>query len=273
MAALEGYTPTGMPGPALAEKLLAARAAWPDVHVDEAELLRYGEARGAGPDAAWTDLHLACACARGDAAALRAFEVAIVPPVRAALAAMRLPPHQIDEALQNVRRDLFSGDSPKIASYGGQGELKGFVRVAATRAALKLARKTKNEVLDDEAGRLEAAAIDDPELAFLKEKYRAAFRAAVERAIGDLDAKDALVLRQHFVDDLSIDRIGALHHVHRATAARWVARARDTLLERVRDRFMDEARVGESECRSVLALVQSRLDVTLRRHLVRRAGG
>ena len=125
----------------------------------------------------------------------------------------------------------------------------------------------------DEAGRLEAAAGDDPELSFLKAKYRAAFRVAVERAIAELEDKDALVLRQHFVDGLSIDVLGGLHQVHRATAARWVAKAQAALLAKVRDRFMAEANVGDDECQSVLRLVESRMDVTLRRHLVARAPG
>ncbi len=251
----------------------AARAAWPGVLVTLDELAAWAAERGAEPGAAYTDLYLACACARGDAAGLRAFEATLVPGVRAALGAMRLSPDQVDEALAVLRRDLFAGDAPKIRAYAGQGELRGFLRVTATRIALKLARKTRREVVDDEAGRLEMAAGDDPELSFLKAKYRAAFRIAVERAIAELGDKDALLLRQHFVDGLSIDVLGGLHQVHRATAARWVARAQAALLEKVRERFMAEAKVGDDECQSVLRLVESRMDVTLRRHLVARAGG
>jgi RNA polymerase sigma-70 factor (ECF subfamily) len=262
-----------MGAPALSAILAEARAAWPEVCVPEADFGAYLEGRATGKSPRWSDLYLACGCSRGDPAALKAFEASVVPGVRTALAQMRLDADRIEEALQILRRDLFVADPPKILAYEGDGELRGFARVAATRIALKLARKTKREVLDDEAGRLESAAVDDPELAFLKAKYRAAFRTAVERATADLDDKDALVLRQHFVDDLSIDQIGALHRVHRATAARWVSHAKDSLLAHVRERFMAEANVDASECRSVLKLVESRLDVTLRRHLIRRAGG
>lgn len=259
--------------PAVREAWEAARAAWPGVEVPLDELVAYAAARGAPPGGPLGDLYLACACARGDAAALRAFEASLIPGVRSALGAMRLPPDQVDEALAILRRDLFSGEAPKIRAYEGQGELRGFLRVTATRIALKLGRRTKREVIDDEAGRLEMAAGDDPELSFLKAKYRAAFRVAVERAIAELEDKDALVLRQHFVDGLSIDVLGGLHQVHRATAARWVAKAQAALLAKVRDRFMAEANVGDDECQSVLRLVESRMDVTLRRHLVARAPG
>ena len=96
---------------------------------------------------------------------------------------------------------------------------------------------------------------------------RAAFRAAFEEAIRALPPRDRLVLRQHGVDDLSIDQIGALHGVHRATAARWVEQARADLA-RATERAL-QARLGATaaEVRSLLQQIMSRMDASVHRLL------
>jgi RNA polymerase sigma-70 factor (ECF subfamily) len=108
---------------------------------------------------------------------------------------------------------------------------------------------------------------DDPELTYLKAVYRTAFREAFAAAIGSLEARDKSLLRQHLVDGLTIDELAPIYGVHRATAARWVASARELLLQRVRREFAERARVSDRELRSVLRLVESRLDLTLQRLL------
>jgi hypothetical protein len=69
--------------------LAAARAAWPGVHVPEGVFRAYVAARtGDQPlaeDVA-AALWLACACGRGDVAALRAFDAAYTPQVERAVA-------------------------------------------------------------------------------------------------------------------------------------------------------------------------------------------
>ena len=69
----------------------------------------------------------------------------------------------------------------------------------------------------------------DPELLHLKQHYREAFRAAFASAMTSLSSEERVLLRQHFIDGLNIDEIAALHHIHRATAARWLAQARETI--------------------------------------------
>jgi RNA polymerase sigma-70 factor, ECF subfamily len=70
-------------------------------------------------------------------------------------------------------------------------------------------------------------------------------------------------LRQHALDGLSIDRLAALHKVHRATAARWVEAARTAALEHTRLALGRRLRVGPDELESVMRLVRSQLDITL----------
>jgi RNA polymerase sigma-70 factor (ECF subfamily) len=253
--------------------LSAARAAWPDVHVPESVFRKYLADRAESAsidDDAVAGLYLACACASGDAAALRAFERRYVPEVERALARMRLPAHEVAEVLQSVREHLLvgrNGAAPRIAEYSGRGDLAGWLRVSAVRAALKKLRGKKGEVDADDALLAARSMQDDPELSYMKELYRRAFRQAFAAALATLEARDKNLLRQHVVDGLTVDEIGPLYGVHRATAARWVQRAKEKLLQETRKQFMARARISSRECESVLRLVRSRIDVTLGRLL------
>jgi RNA polymerase sigma-70 factor (ECF subfamily) len=254
--------------------LSAARAAWPDVHVPEGGFREYLAER-LGSDASVDSetaaaLYLACACASGDAAALRAFEGRYMPEVERAVARMRLRPHDVSDVVQTVREQLLvgrGGAAPRIAEYAGRGDLAGWLRVSAVRAALKKLRGKRAEVDADDAVLAARSMGDDPELSYMKELYRRTFRQAFAAALGVLDAREKNLLRQHVVDGLTVDEIGPLYGVHRATAARWIQRAKDRLLEETRKQFMARARISSRECESVFRLVRSRIDVTLGRLL------
>ncbi len=71
------------------------------------------------------------------------------------------------------------------------------------------------------------------------------------------------MLNLHFVDGLSIDEVGTVYHVHRATAARWISAARAALLKEIRLRLAAALRASESELDSVMRGVRSQLDVSL----------
>jgi RNA polymerase sigma-70 factor (ECF subfamily) len=263
---------------ALESRLAEARATWPEVQVDPSAFVRFVAARtfdGGLEGLKTADLYVTCACTDGDSRAMLAIEARYFPPIDAALARMRLAPAAIDDVKQGLRRLLFVGDEvapPRIAEYTGRGELRGWLRVTAVRAALKLVKKDKRETLVDEIAddmmRHAATAQADPELLYVKEVYRAQFRTAFQAALESLSDRDKNLLRQHVVDDLSIDELGALYQVHRATAARWLTSARESLLTRTRTEFMQNARISRDECDSILRMVQSQLDVTIRRRLI-----
>jgi RNA polymerase sigma-70 factor (ECF subfamily) len=101
----------------------------------------------------------------------------------------------------------------------------------------------------------------------MRQRYADAFRGAFEAALAKLDAKDRNVLRFHLVDRLAIDQIGAIHGVHRSTAARWLAGIRERLYRSTRRHLMDELHIGTSELDSILRAIQSRLDASIGRHL------
>ncbi len=71
----------------------------------------------------------------------------------------------------------------------------------------------------------------------------------------------------HYLDGLNIDEIGASFRVHRSTVARWLAQARERILEETRKLLSSRLQIGRAEAESVIHLVQSQLDVSIYRYL------
>src|SRR5262249_16886073 len=107
----------------------------------------------------------------------------------------------------------------------------------------------------------------DPELDYVKKQYRDDFREAFQTALEQLSVRERNVLRHSFLYDLSIDQISAIYHVHRATAARWIAKAQDKVLAQTKRHLTKRLRLSRSECESLVRSLRSRLDITLRRFL------
>lgn len=221
------------------------------------------------------DLYLAAACARGVPEALRVFEERFQPDVVAAIARTHPAPDLADEISARVRRKLLvagdGGRAPRIAEYSGRGDLHGWVKVVAAREAISAVRRAPRESPSGDAERLaDLLGGDDPELEHLKRTYAAEFRDAFRTALAGLAVRERNLLRHQYVDGLSVDEVGAIYRVHRATAARWVAKAREELEAAVRAGLAARLRVRPAELESILRLVQSRLEVSL--HALLRSG-
>jgi len=252
----------------------AGRAAWPELNVSPARLERFvAERAQESPLEALQakDVYLACACADGDAAAIVAFDVRYLQAIRSPLGRIVLDEATLDELRQQLRRKLFvpePGERARILDYAGRGELGGWLHVAAVRTALNLVQQARvsgarGELLAEDDHLIDPTT-QDPELAYIKQVYREAFRRAFRTALPALTDREQNLLRQHYLDGLSIIELGRLLDVHRVTASRWLDEAKSALLERVRAEFMREARIPRSECDSFFRLVQSQLDVTFR---------
>jgi len=256
--------------------LEAARATWPELRIDPAQIAPFIAQRLAGADleaalatAPAADLVLAAACMAQEPTAHAAFD-AVLSEVDAAGASTRSPPDLVEDVKQVLRVQLLvaKGDKPPgIVGYRGKGPLRGWVRITATRELIrhqrKLARERPSERPLDEA----IGDAGDPVLSQLKSEYRTEFAAALREAIAELDAEIRTLLRQQIVDQLSIDEIGAAFGVHRATAARWLLRARGALVTATRGRLAARLKLSADEIDSVIRLVQSQLDASVVRYL------
>jgi RNA polymerase sigma-70 factor (ECF subfamily) len=110
----------------------------------------------------------------------------------------------------------------------------------------------EHELLEWEQGRLSAHAV-----ARLEAPEGAA-------ALGRLESRERNLLRLHHVHGLSMDAVGATYQAPRSTVARWIVRARERLLTLTREELTARLGLTPGELDSMLRLVCSQLDVSLR---------
>jgi RNA polymerase sigma-70 factor (ECF subfamily) len=265
--ALEGWLTTS---------ISEAQAAWPEVILHRDLFVGYVAERITSIEGAsrieslrMSDLYLACAAAHGNAKAIACFEARYVPQVDRALARMKLARTVAEDVQGSLREALFVGTGgrpPLIRQYAGRGDLGSWVRSIAVRGALKDVRKENRAApLEDDLALLRPEL--SPEFLYLKERYAGEVHGALTSALEALTARERNILRQHYLDGLNVDALGSLYRVHRATAARWVLAARESLLSGVRARLAERLGVADATLDSLLDVARSELDVSLSRLL------
>ncbi len=216
------------------------------------------------------DVYLVAAAHLGEPAAVAACDRIADREVDFAAARLRATPTQADDLRSELRRLLFTSDGDRpaaIATFTGKGDLRGYLRVIAARAlARRMQRDRREASLDDEMTDVLAPALD-PEVALLRERYRDDVDAAFRSGLAALSDRARAVLRYSMIDGWSIDRLGERYGVHRATAARWLTAARDELGAHIRATLAARLAIPESQVDSIVALVTSRIEVSLDRLL------
>ena len=245
---------------------------WPAVHVSATDFAAHlTQHLGISPEAAASlearaaDLYLAVGAARGDATAISVIDRTCIAQVDAALHGM-VSPSEIDDLKQQLRQRLFVGTngSPKLLDYAGRGELRAWVRASAVRAAISVLRSQKREHVHRQDLWMAAPEIGvDPTIEHLRPRLQAEFRAAFEAALGSLETRERNLLKHHFLDGLSAEELAALYRVHRATAFRWLTRARERLLSQTRQVLADRLSLRHSELDSIMRLVDSQLEISV----------
>jgi RNA polymerase sigma-70 factor len=249
--------------------LLRALAAWPSFGVEHVFLARLNSGV-LDAEALQTfvpeDFYLACAALKQNPGAV-AHVTGLLEQQTRFLGHLRLTQAELDDVFAGLASELFiapEGSRPRLERYSGTGPLAGWLQVVLTRDALKWLRKNKREVTADDdtlLGQMEQPA-ESPELAHLKSKYTGQLSASFRRAIGALETRQRNLLRQHYLDELTLADLAAMYRVHRATVARWLADAKVALLEKTRDDLCASAGLERQNAESVMRLVQSRLDLS-----------
>jgi RNA polymerase sigma-70 factor (ECF subfamily) len=258
-----------------------AQAEWPSLSVDVVAWARHLGAHASAQIGAevWlstapvADLYVAFACASGDAEAMAVLERRHFGGVRAALASARVAPSDVEEVLGLLRARLFVGSGgapPRIATYSGRGPVAGWLKVAAVRLAVDEFRSTKaspERSVDAEVLERLAPASTEPELAYLRARYQAAFEDALKQALTALTPQQRTLLRLYYVDGVGVEKLGTMSGVHGSTISRWIARARGTLLREARRLVGAALAISDSEYESLLRVVRSGLHLSLARFL------
>jgi RNA polymerase sigma-70 factor (ECF subfamily) len=249
----------------------SGRAAWPGVPLAKTafdERMRLLQVDPENLLARGGDLFLATACAAQLPAAVSQFERTFLAPVPRQLGRVALSAHEEDELRQQLRVKLLVGPTAKILEYKGSGPLGAWVRVCALRMALDLkmapevSKRGDNQALDAlVAGTTPGETLID------SEEHREAFREALQESLAMLTTREKTLLRLHFLDGMNIDALGALFQVHRATVARWLVSIRSRVLDHVRQRLKLELGASHSEAQSLVRLLRSEVQVSIRRLL------
>jgi RNA polymerase sigma-70 factor (ECF subfamily) len=271
--------------PELAARLAAliarGRAAHPTLTVDdEAFVAQLGRSAARQTpeglpleELAIEDLFLACACAAGAPGSAEVFDARCGERLRVAVGTATRSDDERREMEQRLRTLLLVGsaeESPKIGSYGGQAPIDRWVAVVAQRQVVTAIRSEQAERRARDGAALEAAAGDGalhPEMAFLKERYRAQFEQAMAQALGKLGERDRLLLRLHLVSGVSVAQLGQMYGVSQSTASRWLADAREAVSGEVTRFLREHAGLAASDLQSLAGLVASQLNLSVSRLL------
>ena len=263
--------------PELAERLdhiaTTARSGCGEIVLAADTFMRFLGEKAAGLSPQWlvelpaVDLYLACACGRGDAAAIAVVEKTYFPGIAAIVRGKLGTPSLADEAMQRMREHLFvaSAERPAhILDYGGRGALGKWLAITAVRAGLRTIRETRRETeLDDaQLGRIVDGA-GDIELAHLRDRYEPEFKQAFAEAFAALSARERNLLRHSVLDALGVEAIADLHNVNKSTVSRWLTRAREQLMKDTRVALRKRLRITATEAESILRLLADQADLSL----------
>lgn len=244
------------------------RESWPGVELDATTFStlvvnQLGDSPLGGVRA--DELYLAIACVARIDQAILAFEKHYLSGLASALRRRGQDWAAAADIVQSVRVRFLVGDAgrgPMIAEYNGRGSLACWLRVAASRLAMTAHRKHRRDTGVDEL--VIVAGSCSPELGLLGRQLAGELEAAFRAAFIALAPRERNLLRYQIIDQLGIDRIAALHGVHRATAARWSAHAREALIEGVRRELSHRLQLDGSELDTMFRQLVSQLELSRR---------
>ncbi len=170
-----------------------------------------------------TDLYIAFGCLERDPNALAQLDAELLPRARRIISSMGDRDFQT-EVLQVTREKLLLGEALDQA-----------------------------ELVPDSSW--------STELQFVRQAHRQAFGQAFAQALATLDGTERSVLRLASVEKVNIDRIGLIYGAHRATVARWLARARQKLSDEIERRLRAQLDLTTPEFTQLIDSLRQNLGV------------
>jgi RNA polymerase sigma-70 factor (ECF subfamily) len=253
---------------------LRGRAAFPEIDVSPSVFARHlaramarmqdGPAIGA---LAAEDLYLAAACHANAPRASEVFVARYGPLIRRVVTKVCLK-GSAAEVEQNVLAQLLAGSPsspPELAAYAGRASLGRWLEVVAHRTALRWRRSERAQVgLARRAGAEPTPKGQTPsDDALFREKYIDHFQDALRDALHCAPEKDRALLRLHFVENISVERIGKMMGVSQSSASRWLDKARQHLLTRIKAMLADRLGMSEDDIESLATAFANRLDLSI----------
>lgn len=255
---------------ALTGQYARVRRRWPRVEVALCAYGRFLADRGAASPAlpGWVhadDLYLTCACLHGVPPAIRVLEREYLLPLMRSTVSGPSEEDLLQTVLERLLMPHGEGE-PRLASYSGRASLRTWLRVVAKRVRINASRGAQAEhvaILDDLAERLVVPTGTDPELDYLRHRYRQEFTTAFRAALSELDDRSSRLLRMYVTHSATGKEMAATFGVNRVTVIRWLGAVRRSLLVATRAQLERTLSLSHSEFESVIRLLDSSLDVGL----------
>lgn len=214
-----------------------------------------------------TDIALTLAAADFNPAALSAFDALLTQQARVALKKLDPSDSFADEVAQLLRQRLLLGDPQRLLDYSGRGSLAKWLRIAALRTGLDLRRGVNAQTESDDALADMPAPDDGPEFDVIRSRYGPQFREAFTEALQSLSSQARNLLRLHYLEGASMAQLGQHYNLHRTTVARHLDEARQVLFDETRRRVAERLPLGRDEFESLMRVLRSQLDISIRRLL------
>jgi RNA polymerase sigma-70 factor len=226
------------------------------------------------------DLCLAVACAKGDEAAwedfFRDYRNYMVNMARGmtqdAGAAEQLADSTFAE-LYGLRESSGARVS-KFSFYSGRGSLRGWLRAVVYQLSADSHRQTSRFVQTEEPEDLDRLVrVDAPsrapsgEVAFIRERYRAAVADALRAAINALEPRERLLLAYYYYDELTLREIGRMFNVHEATISRWLTKVQKRIRKLVEKNLARDHHFNRREVSEAIELAAEQMDINVREYL------
>lgn len=93
------------------------------------------------------------------------------------------------------------------------------------------------------------------------------FKRAFAEVLAAMPPEERTIFRLYFIDQLTHEELGRVLHMSRASAARRVTEAKESVVRRVEARIRAELGDDSPHAASLFALVASQLDMSVLKHL------
>lgn len=214
------------------------------------------------------DLCLVAACVRQDPRAIAEFLARFGDRMPKYLGRLGANRDLVADVRQIVVTRSIMGDPgkpPALNAYRGAGSLEGWVRATAVREALALARENQRYAtqVDGEPSMERALPWMDREVSLVKQIYCEPVSRAFSTGCAELDADDRALLRLHYSQGVTAERLATMYGLSRATVTRRMSDARERLLRRVKAALRTEIGVADRDFHSLVMMVNSQIDLRL----------
>ena len=238
------------------ELLARAKAAWPQLPLDDREFLAWLQHR-APPEGEPNveDLWLVRACELNVRGALQAFERLALKP-----ALFAIPPEARADVGQRVLQRLFTGPDPKIRQYRGRGRLTRWLEVVALREGRAERRLASREKLEEDVSKL-AGAISQSGVTGLDRALHRQAKIALSAALDALGPDERRLMSRHFLEGVTHQALADELGIPRSTVAYRLTRLTQRVLETTRSRLADMG-LTASQLESVVGAMRSQADLS-----------